>query len=92
MTKIVLTNRDHLIRLHLRLQSRLPMWVIYHPVTREYLGQWVARMHVTLPEPKPTRFVMTHDSLAELRDLLPPGVVCLGRDKADMPEIAEVWI
>lgn len=68
------------------------MWVIYRPTTCEYPGVWVTRMHVTLPEPKPTRFVMTHDTLEELRTMLPPGVTCLGRQDDDLPEIEEVWV
>lgn len=79
-------------RLHWRLRERLPMWVVYRPITREYPGVWVARMHVTRPETKPTRFVMTHDTLCQLRTLLPPGTVNLGRQLGDVPEIEEVWV
>ena len=49
-------------------------------------------MHVTLPEPKPTRFVMTHDTLDELRDMLPVGLTAMSRHPADLPEIEEVWL
>lgn len=82
----------YMARLHWRLQKRLPMWVIYRPVTREYPGKWVARMHVSLPEPKPTRFVMTHDTLEELRWLLPAGLTRILHDDEDEPEIEEVWL
>lgn len=88
---IIAPGGRHLWKLHGRLHNRLPMWVIYRPPTREYYGLWVARMHVTLPEPKPTRFVATHDTLADLREMLPPGLVCLSRDIHDAPEIEEVW-
>lgn len=37
-------------------------------------------MHITWPEPRPTRFVMTHDSLDELREMLPPWLTRLARD------------
>jgi hypothetical protein len=79
-------------RLHWRLRARLPMWVVYRPITREYPGAWVARMHVTLPESRPTRFVLTHDTLSELHDILPPGLVRMARDPNDLPEIEEVWL
>jgi hypothetical protein len=89
---VVLVPLEHFAKLHVRLQARLPLWVIYRPTTREYPGAWVARMHVTLPQAKPTRFVMTHQTVEELRQLLPPGLTCLGRYPEDPPEIEEVWI
>jgi hypothetical protein len=49
-------------------------------------------MHVTLPTPKPTRFVITHPALDGLRGLLPLGLTRLARDPADLPEIEEVWL
>ena len=85
-------HADYMARLHWRLRARLPMWVVYRPVTREYPGRWVARMHVTLPETRPTRFVMTHDSLDELRSLLPPALTWMERNPQDVPEIEEVWL
>lgn len=85
-------SAGHFIRLHHRLRNRLPMWVVYRPITREYPGRWVARMHVTRPECRPTRFVLAHDTLDDLRDMLPPGLVNLGRRMGDVPEIAEVWL
>ena len=85
-------SAGYLTRLHHRLRDRLPLWVIYKPVTREYPGRWVARMHVIRPDPRPTRFVLVHDTLDDLRDMLPPGLVNLGRQRRDVPEIAEVWL
>jgi len=89
---VIVPSSDYFARLHVRLQQRLPMWVVYRPVTREYPGKWVARMHVTLPEPKVTRFVMTHDTLPELRAMLPEGLTQMNRHPADVPEIEEVWL
>ena len=89
---IRVSRPDYFWRLHARLQKRLPMWVVYRPVTREYPGQWVARMHVSLPQPRPTRFVISHDTLTDLRTLLPPGLTHLARDPDDASEIEEVWI
>jgi hypothetical protein len=90
----VLVKGDFLHRLHYRFVRRgwLPMWVVYRPVTREYPGKWVARMHVTIPEAKPTRFVMTHDTLYELRNILPPGLAMVARSEHDVPEIQETWL
>lgn len=79
-------------RLHWRLRARLPMWIIYRPVTIEYPGLWVARMHVSLPQPRPTRFVMVSPVLFELRDMLPPDVTHMARQEADAPEIQELWV
>lgn len=85
-------SADYMARLHWRLQRRLPMWVVFGPGTREYPHHWVARMHVTLPETKATRFVITHDTLSELREILPPGLVCLPRYRGDPPHLVEVWL
>ena len=85
-------NAEYFARLQYRLQKRLPVWVLYRPTTREYPGRWVARMHVTLPAARPTRFVLAHDTLADLRTMLPGGLVNLGRQPGDVPEIVEVWI
>lgn len=89
---LVKVERNHLWKLHDKLRARLPMWAIYNQTTREYPGLWVARMHVILPESKPTRFVMTHDSLEEIRGILPPGLTRLARNSLDVPEIVETWI
>lgn len=79
-------------KLHYRLRERLPIWTVYRPGTREYPDSWVARMHVALPEPKVTRFVITHDTLDELRSILPPGLTKLNRSPQDAPEIVETWL
>jgi hypothetical protein len=88
---IRVSGPDYFARLHGRLRARLPVWVIYRPTTREYPGKWVARMHVVLPVLRPTRFVMTHDNLSELRALLPPDLGRAAADPADLPEIEETW-
>jgi hypothetical protein len=85
-------SAGYFTKLTARLQPRLPMWVIYRPPTREWGESWVARMHVAFPQPRPTRFVMTHDSLEELRAMLPPFLTRLTRNLADPPEIVEVWL
>jgi hypothetical protein len=89
---VLIQRSDFFTRLHAKLLGRLPMWVIYRPVTVEYPGRWVARMHVTLPVYRSTRFVMTHDTLGELRAMLPPQLMMLARHSHDAPEIEEVWL
>lgn len=89
---VVIIPPGRFARLHYRLRERLPMWVVYRPTTREYPGHWVARMHVAIPDPKPTRFVITHDSLQQLRDILPPGLTMLRRNPNDPEEIEEIWL
>jgi hypothetical protein len=88
---LIVPSGKYFWRLHQRLRERLPIWTIYRPVTREYPGAWVARMFVSLPHPKPTRFVMTHDTLGELREMLPPFLARTPRDNSDAPEIEETW-
>ena len=90
---IVRASEALLHRLHTRLtlRGRLPMWVVYDTTTREYPGLYVARMHVSLPAAKPTRFAMVAVSVAELRRMLPPGLFLWSRHPNDAPEIIEVW-
>ena len=89
---VVLPDAGRFARLHERLKERVPLWVVYRPITRQYPGKWCARMHVCLPFHRSTRFVVLHDTLAELVDLLPPGLERLDRNAADPPEIEETWI
>lgn len=71
--------------------GRLPMWTVYdHPA--DYPGHWVARLWYSLPQPEPTEYVLAHDSLDELRGMLPPTCVMLARQDGDDPKIAETWL
>lgn len=79
-------------RLHHRLRDRLPMWTIYKPTTPEYPGLWVARMYISLPEPRPTRFVLTSDTLVGVRAQLPLGLTLLAASPQDDPVIEETWL
>jgi hypothetical protein len=83
---------DYMARLHWRLRARLPLWTVFGPGTIEYPAHWVARMHVVLPEARATRFVITHDSLGELRAILPPGLTHFPRHPDDVPHLVEVWL
>ena len=90
--RIIPVRPGYFDRLQWRLRHRLPMWTVYAPTTREYPGLWVARMHISLPKARPTRFVIVQESLIALRDALPEGLTCIGRSPGDAPEIVEVWI
>jgi len=70
----------------------LHMWTLYdHP--RDHPDAFVARRHIIVAgatAPTPDMFVA--DSLAELRALLPPGLVCVPRSALDEPSIVESWL
>lgn len=70
----------------------LPMWVVMGPNTTDLPGAHLARLWRCLPMPVPTRFCMRAASLDEIRNLLPPGLTCLGRRPEDAPVILEVWM
>lgn len=86
------STRVHLGKLHYKLRRLLPMWVVYHTETREYPGQWVARMHIALPAPKASRFVIACPSIGGVRGLIPLGLCRISRHPSDPPEIEEVWL
>ncbi len=76
-------------------RDRLPMWVVFGPATLDYPGHYVARLFVGLPVLRPTRRVLLHDTLAELRSMMPIdsfGLVCIPRVERDDPVILETWI
>ena len=87
-----MTEAHHRAHYEAERAGRLPMWVIYRPTTREYPGRWVARLWHTLPQPEPTEFVMLHDTLEDLREMIPPTCVLLARQDGDAPEIVETWL
>jgi hypothetical protein len=91
MTAPIIVREGYMARIHWRLRARLPVWVVYRPMTREYPGQWVARLWVTLPQEKPSRFVITHDTLEALREIIPADVLLM-RSPEDPPEIEETWL
>lgn len=69
------------------------VWTIYeHP--KDYPDRFVARLFTVTPEAgaQPTKYHLLADSLEEIRNLLPPGLVRIERDLADEPQIVERWI
>jgi hypothetical protein len=79
-------------RAHFYVRHRLPMWTIYRPTTSDFPGQWVGRLHVTLPETYPTQVAVFGQTLQEVRDKLPYGLDCLMRFPDDDANIEEVWL
>ena len=73
------------------LREHLPMWVIYYDPS-DYPGLWVARLHVSLPEPMATNVVLTASSLDAIREQIPDDLMPFGRHSADDPKIVEVWL
>ena len=65
-----------------------PIYTIYkHPV--DYPDKFVCRM---FDMGVPTHVMATADTLAEIRSMLPEGLLNLGRDPADDPCVVEVWL
>jgi hypothetical protein len=67
-------------------------WTVFdHP--RDYPDVFVARRWVARRgEVVPTHDMFTADSLAELRALLPAGLICVPRMPWDDTKIVEVWL
>lgn len=69
----------------------LPMWVIYERPA-DYPQGFIARMHVIGEACGPTITAIKGEKLQDVRAKLPAGVVCIGREDGDEPQIVEVWI
>lgn len=87
-------NTDQLARekLHYDLREHLPMWVVYGPSTRDHPGQWVTRMHLSLPTSESTNTFFLADSLESIRAGLPRGLTNVSPQSFDDPTIVEVWL
>ena len=73
----------------------LSLWTIYESPA-DYVGQYVVRRTEIRRWPQAaivvTNDMYVADSLEEARELLPPGLFCVGRQPDDDPVIAEVWL
>ncbi len=69
----------------------LPIWTVYEN-PRDYPGQFVARKWLAGRRVQATDEVRVAQSLQQLRECLPPGLVCLQRQDGDDPAIVEVWM
>lgn len=72
----------------------MSLWTIYFN-PRDFPGKYVARRHDIFrgekgPQASHEHFVA--DSLDEIRDRLPMGLVCLSRSDDDEPQILETWL
>lgn len=68
--------------------------VVYRPTTKDYPGKWVhrARAIVAPGLDLPSDDCDLADSLDEIRQTIPPGLVRMDRDPNDDPVIEEVWL
>jgi hypothetical protein len=75
-----------------KLGQHLPMWVVYnHP--KDFPEGFIARLHLAVDgRTLPTAAVQRAGTLAELRDLLPRGLVRIARNPQDDPVILETWL
>lgn len=74
--------------------SYLVIWTIYDKPS-DYPEGFIARMHVASRKEAnsgPTTATISAPTLNEVRAQLPPGLVCLGRNSCDEPQIVESWI
>jgi hypothetical protein len=85
-----LLHRHH--RIHHQQRNNIPVWAVCHTATSDYPGKFVARMHISLPKPTPSRLVITHSTLEGIRRCLPPGLTRFGRHPEEDPVIVESWL
>jgi hypothetical protein len=84
-------NKHHRAHYDAERAGKLPIWAVYdHP--HDYPCAWIARLWYSLPQPEPTEYVLAHDTLEGLRDMLPPTCTMLARHENDDPKIAETWL
>lgn len=72
----------------------ISLWTIYHGAADHPHGYIARRFEIALSgEPRPTADVMVEPELGALRDrLVARGLVNLGRDPDEEPQILETWI
>lgn len=73
-------------------ETELSLWTIYRQ-PRDYPHGYVLRRHVASAKgSRPTEDAFYAYTLAEIRLLVPPGLVCIGREDGDEPQIVETWL
>lgn len=71
----------------------VPLITVYKNTTRDYPGQWVARLFDIRPgEVIATRYVMLGIHSNDLRRRVPSGMHKLNPQRNDDPNILEIWI
>ena len=69
----------------------LTIWTVYvDPI--DYPGKWVLRGHEVGAVTKPHDHCVVADSLEEIRQAVPRGLVRLQHDQDDDPHIYESWV
>jgi hypothetical protein len=73
-------------------ETVLKMWVVYdHP--KDFPDCFVARLWlITAGVTKPTIAIRAAGTLSEVREMLPRGLVNIGRRIMDEPQVVEVWV
>lgn len=71
-----------------RAAAKVPLICVYEN-PEDYPGKYVARLWDLQ---RPTGFVVVADSLEEIREAIPEGMVRLNRTEKDAPAIVETWI
>jgi hypothetical protein len=79
-------------QLQIEHHEELPMWVVFGPGTIDQPGLYLARLWLTLPQPRMTNVLIRAGSLAEIHRLLPDGLNLLPRSASDDPNIIETFI
>jgi hypothetical protein len=70
----------------------LTIWTIYYGPS-DYPDSWVLRGHEILQHgTQPHKFCFVAPTLDELRAKVPPGSLCIGRERGDHPAIHECWV
>lgn len=70
------------------MSNKLPIWTIYdHPL--DYPAEFVARLSFN---DEKTTSILRAATLDELRDKLPPDLICMARAETDDPVIVECWL
>lgn len=78
----------YLLRHDIITVNKLHIWVVYrHP--KDFPDKFVARRFIL---DKPTQEIKTAESLDEIRNMLPLGLICFERHPTDDAVIVETWI
>src|SRR5579864_6488168 len=81
-----------LIRLLYDLRAELPMFTVYDR-PEDFPDHIVARLWTSLPEPRPTTFLLRASTIGPVRDFLAAlGLTHLSRSPEDNPAVLETWL
>jgi len=72
----------------------MSVWVVYFN-PRDFPGRFVARRHDILhdkPDPVASSEHFVRNTLREVRETIPLGLICMNRSPGDDAKIVETWI